>query len=405
METFGEVILREGDNISLENLIRVVKRPFIRPRFRISVLNPDESVSYVIPYQDIPENGLSYSEEYQTGQRRSLQLTLLNISGKYTPNVNGLWLNAKFSFEVGIDLGSDIKWFPKGVYIMGDVSLTDNDSDRTLNIQLKDKYSQFEGKMGTLQEAYEIPVNSDIYDALVGILNFSKGDGYIFDYKPPFFHPNFIGKKTQSTIRVEEGGNIAQVIDELVKQLSAECYYNSVGNLCVYPLEETINDYSKPVIWVFESVKRELQNMGLNLHNEEVVNVVKVVGDNIDSGVYSAVVTNENPASPICIQRVGKRAAPTYKETSVWSDELAQDLANYYLRQSSFISVDFSTETSFNPFLTVNNIVEVENKQLDLKREKLLITSISFSSQTGNMELRLCNINDLPFMMNGGKHL
>ena len=138
--------------------------------------------------------------------------------------------------------------------------------------------------------------------------------------------------------------------------------------------------------------------MSINYKNEEVINVVKVVGDNIDNGIYSAVVTNENPSSPICIQRIGRRIAPKYTEPNIWNDDLAADLARYYLRQASFIGVDFSTSVGFNPLLAVNNICEVESSNENLRREKLLLTSISFTSADGIMQLNLCSTKDLPFI-------
>lgn len=71
-------------------------------------------------------------------------------------------------------------------------------------------------------------------------------------------------------------------------------------------------------------------------------------------------------------------------------------MANYYLRQNSFVAVDFSCNVSFNPVLVVNNICEVENDFIGMKREKLLITSISYNSQDGLMSLKMCNTSDLP---------
>ena len=178
--------------------------------------------------------------------------------------------------------------------------------------------------------------------------------------------------------------------------MSAEYYYNNVGNLCFYPINETVDDSSKPIIWNFSNINRELHNLELNYQNENIVNVIKVVGDNIDNIIYSAVVANENISSPICVQRVGRRIAPKYSESNIWSDDLAYDLARYYLRKASFVSVDFSCNVSFNPILSVNNICEIENKALNYHREKLLITSISFSSDNGQMSLKLCNTKDLP---------
>lgn len=178
--------------------------------------------------------------------------------------------------------------------------------------------------------------------------------------------------------------------------MSAEYYYNTVGNLCFYPINETVNDDVKPIIWTYAKLKRDLHNMNLSYANEDVINIVKVVGDNIDSGVYSAVVSNTNPASPICVQQIGRRMAPTYKEPNIWSDDLAHDLANYYLRKNSFVATSFTSNVSFNPVLTVNNICEVEDDFLELRREKLLITSISFSSDSGLMSVQFSNVDSLP---------
>lgn len=401
LRLFGDVLNEQGTDIEFDALAKIIKRPYIKPRFRVSVLNPDETVRYTIPNEDIPEDGISYTEEYQNGQRRNITLQLINRDGKYTPSINGIWISTKFRFDIGIETKDDVIWFPRGVYIMGDISLIYEDSNRTISFQLKDKYAIFEGKMGTLEEAYEVELGSTIEDALNGIMNFAMGNGYIMDSKPIILDPSFVGFKTQSTIRVEEGGNLGEVINALATQLSAEFYYNNIGNLCFYPINETIDDSNKPVIWVFEKLNRGIHSASLNYATEQVINVVKVVGDNVDKGIYSAVVTNENPASPICIQQVGRRIAPKYSEANVWSDDLAESLARYYLRQSSFIAVDFSCNVSFNPILTCNNIVEVENDFLNLQREKLLITSISYSSRDGLMSVKMCNTKELPLNVGG----
>lgn len=397
MEVFGNVLFEESINdINFEYIEKVLRRPVIRPRYRISVLNPDESIDYIIPETDIPIDGINFTEEYQNGQRKNITLQLINKDGKYTPSINGIWLTTKFRFDIGIAIKDSIIWFPKGVYIMGDVSLTNQDSNRIVSIQLKDKYAVFEGKMGTLEDAYEVELGSTIEDALEGIMNFSMGNGYLLDYKPVILDPSFIGFKTKATIRADEGENLSKIIDSLATQMSAEYYYNNTGNLCFYPINDTVDDSIKPIIWTFTNLNRGLHNLELNYQNENIVNVVKVVGDNIDNVIYSAVVTNENPASPICIQRVGRRIAPKYQESNIWSNDLAQDLARYHLRKASFVAVDFSCNVSFNPILTVNNICEIENDFLNYHREKLLITSISFSSGDGLMSLKLCNTKDLP---------
>ena len=397
MKLFGDILLEQGNNIDFPSLIRLLKRPIVKPRYRVSVLNPDETVNYIIPSEDIPEDGISYTEEYQNGQRRNFTLKLLNGDKKYTPSINKIWLSTKFRLDIGLVIKDEPIWFPRGIYVMGDVNLTNSDTEKSISIQLKDKFSVYEGKMGTLENAYEIEIDSDISDVLNGIRSFSMGNGYILDYKEIILDPSFVGFKTKSTIRIEEGGNLGQVIAELATQMSAEYYYNNVGNLCFYPINETIDDSSKPVIWTFSKLSRNIWDLQLDYRNEEVVNVVKVVGDNIENGIFSAIVTNDNPASPICVQQIGRRAAPKYTEPNVWNNENAYDLACYYLRQSSFVAVDFSCMVGFNPILTVNNICEMENDFIGATREKLLITSISFNSSNNTMSLKLCNTKDLPF--------
>ena len=398
MEIFGDVLLERGNNIDFATLEKMIKRPFIKPRYRVSVLYPNETVNYVIPPQDIPEGGISYTEEYQSGQRRNITLELINEDGRYTPSINGLWVNSRFRFDIGLEISkNNIIWFPRGIYILGNVDLSHADSEKTVSLQLQDKFAIFEGKTGTLEVPYEVELGSTIIEAIRGILNFSMENGYIMDYKDVIFDPSLVQMKTQSTIRVDEGSNLGEVISELATQLSAEYYYNNVGNLCFYPINETVNDDVKPIIWTFTSLNRELHNLNLTYQMEEVVNCVKVVGDNINnSGVYTAVVTNENPSSPICIQQIGRRTEQPYTDANVWNDDLAYDLARYYLRKASFVAVNFSSSVAFNPVLAVNNICEVENEFLNMRREKLLITSISFSSDSGLMSVSFCNTTDLP---------
>lgn len=402
-EVYGNVLLEKELDISgitFSKLIRILKMPLIRPRHRISVLNVDESIDYVIPEKDIPIDGISFTENYQQGQRKNITLKLINIDGKYTPSINKIWVDKKFKYDVGIELANgETVWFPKGIYIMGNIDVTSGNSNKEVSIQLKDKFAIFEGNSGTLETAYEIPVDSTIEDVINGILNFDTGSGYILDYKSIILDSSFKNFKTQAAIRKEEGENLGGVLLELATQMSAECYYNNVGNLCFYPINETINDEQKPIIWTFEESRRDLHNLSLDYKTDEIVNVVKVVGNNVDSGIYSSIVYNDNPASPICIQRIGKRMGQKYSENNVWNDMMAEELAQYYLRKSSFLSVQFSMPVSFNPILNVNNICEVEDKFLNLKRDKLLITSISFSSGNSEMTITCSNTKDLPFIM------
>ena len=49
---------------------------------------------------------------------------------------------------------------------MGNVTLTRYNSDKTVTIQLQDKFAIFEGMTGTLETAYEVELGSNILDAI-----------------------------------------------------------------------------------------------------------------------------------------------------------------------------------------------------------------------------------------------
>jgi hypothetical protein len=59
---------------------------------------------------------------------------LINTNKKYTPSINGIWLATKFKMDIGLLIKDEIIWFPRGVYVMGDVNLTHLDSDNTVSI-------------------------------------------------------------------------------------------------------------------------------------------------------------------------------------------------------------------------------------------------------------------------------
>lgn len=43
-------------------------------------------------------------------------------------------MDAKFSLDVGLVYGKRIIWFPKGVYVAGNITSIDSDSEKTVSI-------------------------------------------------------------------------------------------------------------------------------------------------------------------------------------------------------------------------------------------------------------------------------
>ena len=376
---YGEVLrLVDSSSISMSYLTDVLKRPTIKPRFRLFVLNPDETINYEVPEEDIIINSGNFTENYQNGQRKSVNINLINIDGKYTPSINTIWVHDRFRFDIGLEFDSQVYWFPRGIYILGNPSADHQDSDKQVSLTLVDKFAVLEGKAGTLEATYEIPVDSDIEQAIMGILTLDNGSGYPIDLKPIIYDRAFKGLKMPYTLSKDAGSTLGEMLLEIGTILNAEVYYNSQGNLCFININETTLDVQKASLWDYSDEDRDYSNATANYDFENAVNEVHVVGDNINNEIFSAMAKNENPVSPLCIQRIGRRIE-YINDSNIYSDDLAQQRANYELRKFGILKTTMNIQVSFNPLLFVNNLVTITDKYYNLTRERFLIQSISYT--------------------------
>lgn len=425
----------QGENISVDRLRQILNYPIIDPIYRITVLNEDETVDYIIPNTDIVANGISYNENYSNGQRREVSLKLINVVEfkqvkipwerlsptqqskwenstmyyssadyynnfkkhmKYAPNVDNLWYGKKIKYDIGIRYMGQEYFFNKGIYVIDGFDFVYGVNQKDVTYKLKDKFVQHNGTMGTLDSGYEVPVGTPVEEVIESLQNLSCATGYINDTKPYILNNKFVGFKTQATIRVDMGGKIADIYDQLSTQMSAEYYYNSVGMLTFDVINESLNNIDKPILWTYGKMDLDI----INLRSEdEIVNVVKVVGNNIDGAeIFTAVAKNTNLISPINIYYIKERLGEIIQNPNIWSQELAQDLADYELRKRSMISLRQTINVPFNPLLMVNNLIEINNDDLNIERKRFLINAISYTSDSATMSIEIVNIDELPII-------
>lgn len=413
------------NEITTDDIIRTLINPFICPTFRISILNPDETVKYEIPLEDIPSGGISYTETYQNGQRRSITLKLINKNGKYTPSINKgnkyyknlhnskinkisqedshilIWKNTKFRYDIGLRINGNKVWFSKGIYILGNTDLIQEDSNKQITFQLKDKFARHEDNTGKLLTAYDIPVGSKVKQVILDLLNTDFGDGYSLDNQPFLLPSSLNDFEIQADIKKEAGDTVGSILLDIATQMSCECYYNETGNLVFSLLDETTNDQSKAICWQYLKKNHDLINLSETYEFDSAINMVKVIGDNVDNGIFSALVVNNDPRSPVCIGRIGKCPESPITDANVWSNVLAHDLAIYNLRKKSLITLSLSAVVKYNPLLTVDFLCEIEHEFFNYEREKCVINSISYSDDSGQMDLSITSIQNLDFLNMG----
>ena len=376
---YGEVLrLVDSSTVSMNYLTEVLKRPNYLARYRLFVLNSDETIDYEIPQEDIIINSGNFTENYQNGQRKSVNVSLVNIDGKYTPSINTIWVHNRFRLDIGLQFDGQIYWFPRGIYVLGNPTASHANSDKQVTLTLVDKFAVLEGKQGTLEATYEIPVDSDVKQAIIGILTLDNGSGYPIDLKPIIYDQSFEGIKMPYTLSKDAGSTLGEMIIEIGTILNAEVYYNSQGNLCFININETTLDVQKASLWDYSEDNRDYHGASASYDFENAVNEVQVVGDNINNEIFSAYSQNTNPASPLCIARIGRRIE-YINDSNIYSDDLAQQRANYELRKFGILKTTMTVTVSFNPLLFVNNLITITDEYYGLQRARFLIQSISYT--------------------------
>ena len=84
---YGEyLIISSTSNYDLNALERALESGKYEARFRLFSLYPDENINYEIPQEDIINDSGNYTENYQNGQRRNVNINLINKSAKLFNN-------------------------------------------------------------------------------------------------------------------------------------------------------------------------------------------------------------------------------------------------------------------------------------------------------------------------------
>lgn len=379
------------------NLIKkYIKNNLTQAKFRIYILYPDESIKTEIPQDDIQTGG-SYDENYQNGQRRTLSFTLYNEEGKYTPNINTLWVGTRLRLDMGLQVDeNNIYWFQKGIFVIQSVTPSHEKSKKTVKISSGDKFSLFENATGVLPSTYEIPSGTDIESLIKDILMTNNGNSEVLDPKEYIYHESFKGKKTQVDISLSAGEKFSSILLDIATQLSAEIYYNEKGNLVLVPASESTMDRNKPLLFEFQ--KEDLSDLSFTFNYNNIVNRIIVIGTTSSGGTFSAEAVNDDSRSPLCYQRIGYHTGNIVNDSNIYSVYLAQERAEYELRQQLILKTSTSASILFNPLLEVNNLISISEDFFNLTNERFLIQSISCSLDYSNqMSISFSNLNNLPF--------
>lgn len=385
-----------------QQYIKIVKEQAIRPRFRLSLLYPDESFREDISEYLIQGSG-SLQIQYAQGQRRSLNFTLNNESGVFTPNgINSkIWVNTKFQLDLGMEMANgDVVWNSAGIFVIGTPQITREDARKIIDIQCYDKFALLDGTLGgTLDATYEIDAGEKIYNIIVDTLLQDNGNGVPIDLKTIFFDPSLINESTVYTLSKSANESYGDMLIELANMIACDIYYNTNGNLVIQSGIKDISQVNKPTLWIFKDTEYEYLSGHINYDFTDVRNRVTVVGANVnsDGGLYIAVSENTNPRSQTRVDLIGIKNY-YLEDSNIYTQTLAQDRADYELNKLSIVQQTVQISSAFMIHLDVNNCIAITDDFFNYFDNRFIIQSISIPlSIHSNMTIDCTNIATLPY--------
>lgn len=387
-----------GSRYSYDNYKKIIKDSHSIICIGVYFLNSDETIE-----KDISEfvSSINLSMSYKQGETRNGNIKLINHKNEWNPSpVNGgIWQGKKIRIDIGFYNDGVLIWNNMGIYVIKTPTYTE--SDKTLTIELHDKFSLLDGSIGgKTMYTYKINVGTTIETAIINTLKEDRGNGDWIDVAQPLFFTELQNTKTPYTLTKPPNSTYGDLITDLCNMISCDVYYNEYGNLIIEDGLDNVEEKNKPVLWEFEDGDMTCSAANIDVNFSDVVNWVTVVGQIANGTQYKATVKNEDPNSQSNIYMMLPK--PLYiEDKNIVGNSLCEARARWELKKQRQIGVQLNFKSIFIPHLIPNTMVTYTNKDYGWYKERFLINSISYSLSSENpypiMNLSLANVNEVIF--------
>ena len=399
--------------------INSVGKPFVKLA-RLDFLNPNGSVLYTL--DNNPRNSRSGAfiqsgeivVNLQNGARRSATVTLSNLDGEFDYNVNKLWFGQQVRLWEGMILpnGSDF-YISQGVFYVKDPIEVYEPNLKQTTLNLVDKWAYLDGTLfGNLDGTYEVPLNSNIFNAIQSVLNLDRGNGQKVDASVPIFTNYYNGKTTTlpdgSTVPLTntpytyrcdgENGTYADIILELNTMLAGWIGYDANGQLRLDPSQDDILDTTKPIQWQFSPNNSTFLGATYSVKNSEVYNDIIIIGESLSKyGQTAGRATNYDPKSDTNANIIGLKTV-RYQQSGYYTQDICESLAVFKLKRETVLKKSVSIKCSQMFHLQENNLVTIERTdKYGNPIERHLITGYTRPiAQNGQMVINATSVMDQP---------
>ena len=387
-----------NSELSLVQQMSLYNSNIIIPVFRLYLLDDYENI-----LKDISNDFLkgSLSCTYQSGKRRTLNITLLNREGLYSPHGSNslIYLGCRFKLETGIFYNKTIYWFPQGIFLLQDPQQSSNDSEQTVSFNLHDKFSLFDGTIGgnsTLKTI--VPQGVPMKQAFVNIITSDRGDGVPYDIKPIIFNSEYILQETYKTIKQDFNANIGDVLIDCANTISSDIYYNKDGNMTV---ESNVNKFlaaNFPIALRIKDGDKIVRNKNLTYNWSKLRNKIVVKGAITNGYQFTGTAENTNRSSPYNIYTKYGIRPEVITDSKLYSDKLCLEKAMYSLVEKQRGVKSLNLSLGYIPSIDVNQSVLCNFDELNLQDENFVIDSFSMNiSSDSTVSVSLTNIGEVIF--------
>jgi curved DNA-binding protein CbpA len=388
---------------------------------RLEFLNPNGTIAFVLDnnYKNNRSGAFiqsgTLSVNLQNGTRRTASVTLSNTNGEYDFNVNNLWFGTMVRLQMGLLLPDGSEYLvPQGVFYIKDPEEQFMPNQRTITLTLVDKWSMLDGTLGgNLDGIYEVPVNSNIFEAIDGLLKDAQGNGYVFDNTPAVY-TSYYNNMTQTlpdgstaslvespyTARFDSfGESYADVILELNSMVAGWIGYDASGALRLEPSQDDILDISKPILWTFSPSEKQFLGATYSIKSSEVKNEIIRVGQALDDGYaqVGAKAQNFDPSSDTNINIIGRKV-DRKEQSNYYTNDICASLAEFELKRNTILKKSVTIRSTQMFHLVENNLVVIRRIDKEGKPfERHLINGFTIPiGQTGEMTINATSVSDFP---------
>lgn len=337
-----------------------LRENYRKPIFKVEWLDSSEVIVDEIT-NDIITGDINVSLE--NGIRRDCKLTLANNLQNYNPNSDGkIYIDKKFKLYTGLEINGEEYFNSQGIFNIGNPELSVDIASNYVKIEGFDNFALLNGTIqGKLLDNYIIPVGTTITEAVKSIVTISALP------KSPIVIPST--EVLPYTLVKETGSNLGELLQEMAKILSWVVYIDTDGRL---RFEPPVDEQNTEALETLSENEVSLSSYNHKYQYYDIKNYIKVIGDNINGDIATGIAQDTGIFSPTSVSRIGERAE-LINDSNIYSDELAQDRADYELKKAIQLYESCDLKIIPKDYLDVGDLINIDHPGGGFNRDKCLI--------------------------------